>query len=148
MNDPVTGHGHRWRVSLLVEASPANLDRLLSGLADFGEGFARELSRADFPMEEGAVRVIEDFMVDLFTVMRGRTYADFAKDARQLEIDDCSIRYLGPEALVELKSASHREKDRLDVSALRAIMTGVASLDAVDLAKLTPPAGASPEDTD
>ena len=41
-------------LDLLVEASPANLRRLLACLATFGEGFARELSPEDFPMEEGA----------------------------------------------------------------------------------------------
>ena len=50
-------------LDLLVEASPANLERLLRCLATFGEGFARELSPSDFPMEEGAVRVNEEFTV-------------------------------------------------------------------------------------
>ena len=72
-------------LDLLVEASPANLRRLLACLATFGEGFARELSPEDFPMEEGAVRVNEDFTLDLFTLMRNRTFADFAATARRLE---------------------------------------------------------------
>src|SRR3954465_4959474 len=66
-------------LDLLVDASPENLRRLLDCLATFGEGFSRELSPDDFASEEGAVRVIEDFTLDIFTLMRSRTFADFAK---------------------------------------------------------------------
>ena len=61
-------------------------------------------------MEEGAVRVNEDFPVDLFTLMRSRTFADFAATARRLEIDEVVVRYFASESLIELKSASAREK--------------------------------------
>jgi hypothetical protein len=132
-------------LDLLVEASHTNLNRLLSCLAGFGEGFARELSLEDFPLEEGAVRVIEEFTVDIFTLMRQRTYEDFAATARALEIDGVAIRYLAPEALIELKSPSARDKDQLDVSALRAIIGGDASANIADLVKLTPPPNAAPE---
>jgi hypothetical protein len=97
--------------AFLVEASPANLRRLLACLATFGEGFARELSPEDLGREEGAVRVNEDFALDLFTLMRNRTFADFAAAARPLEIEGVVVRYLAPEALIELKSPSTREKD-------------------------------------
>jgi hypothetical protein len=130
-------------LDLLVEASPANLRRLLACLAGFGEGFARELSPDDFPIEEGAVRVVEDFTVDLFTLMRSRTFSDFAATARRLEIEGVTVRYLDPMALIELKSASDREKDHLDVAALRRIIAGTSQSDAVNLVELTP--SSSPE---
>ena len=123
-------------LDLLVEASPANLRRLLACLATFGERFARELSPEDFPMEEGAVRVNEDFTVDLFTLMRSRTFADFA-----------AVRYLAPESLIELKSASAREKDRLDVAALREIIAGAARPSSANLEELTPPASSTPDES-
>jgi hypothetical protein len=131
-------------LDLLVEASPANLERLLSCLAGFGEGFARELTAADFRLEEGAIRVIEEFTLDLFTLMRRHNYADFASSARSLEIEGVSIAYLSPEALIELKGPSSRHKDQLDVSALRAIITGATPRGSVDLAGLTPPPNAEP----
>ncbi|MEP6668394.1 MAG: nucleotidyltransferase [Chthoniobacter sp.] len=133
-------------LDLLVEASPANLGRLLSCLAGFGEGFARELSLEDFPLEEGAVRVIEDFTVDLFTLMRRRTFADFLATARRLEIGDVTVRFLDPEALIELKASSDRDKDKLDVSALRALIDGSVPPNVVDLVELTPPVDGTPED--
>ncbi len=135
-------------LDLLVEASPANLRRLLSCLASFGEGFARELSPEDFPPEEGAVRVIEDFTLDLFTVMRSRTFADFAATARRLEIDTVAVRYLDPEALIALKAPSSREKDRLDVAALRELMTGAAPTGVANLVNLTPAPKAEPEESE
>ena len=61
-------------IDLLVDASPANLRRLLDCLAEFGQGFSRELSADDFPLEEGAVRIVEDFTIDVFTLLRSRTY--------------------------------------------------------------------------
>ena len=134
-------------LDLLVEASPANLRRLLACLATFGEGFARELSPEDFPMEEGAVRVNEDFTLDLFTLMRNRTFADFAATARRLEIDEIVVRYLAPESLIELKSASAREKDRLDVAALREIIAGAALPSSANLEELTPPASSTPDES-
>jgi hypothetical protein len=132
-------------LDLLVEASPANLRRLLACLSTFGEGFARELSPEDFPMEEGAVRVNEDFSVDLFTLMRSRSFADFVGTARRLEIQDIVVRYLAPESLIELKSASVREKDQLDVAALREVIGGATISRSADLVELTPPAGETPE---
>jgi hypothetical protein len=115
-------------------------------LASFGESFAGELSPEDFPMEEGAVRVNEDFTVDLFTLIRGRTFADFAATARRLEIDETVLRYLAPESLIDLKSTSERDKDRLDVVALREIIAGAALPGSANLEELTPPAGSTPEE--
>lgn len=128
-------------LDLLVEASPANIDRLLGCLANFGEGYSRELSREDFPMEEGAIRLNEDFTVDLFTQMRSHTFGDFAGTARKLVLSDATVRFLDPKALIELKSASAREKDRLDVSALCELMGDPGSNPQVNLVELTPPPG-------
>jgi hypothetical protein len=134
-------------LDLLVEASPANLERLLTCLSRFGEGFARELSLEDFPMEEGAIRVMEDFVLDLFTIMRNRTYTDFAGTARRLEIEGVTIRYLSPQSLIELKSPSIRDKDRLDVATLREIIAGTAPPLSVNLEQLTPRPGAPREES-
>ena len=98
-------------------------------------------------MEEGAVRVNEDFPVDLFTLMRSRTFADFGATARRLEIDEIVVRYLAPESLIELKSASAREKDRLDIVALREIIAGAALPGSANLEELTPPVGSTAEES-
>jgi hypothetical protein len=89
-------------------------------------------------LEEGAVRVIEDFTLDLFTLLRSHTFADFAGTARSVEVDGVSIRYLSPQALIELKSPSIREKDQLDVASLRRIVAGEIAPGIADLDRLTP----------
>ncbi len=106
-------------VDLLVAADPDNLDRLLQCLARCGEGYARELSPADFPDEEGAVRLIEEFPIDLFIRMGGRYYEDLLPYRRWTSLDGVQVPYLGAEGLILLKQDSVREKDRIDVAALR-----------------------------
>ena len=108
-------------VHILIEASAANVARLLDELANFGEGFARELTPADFSDSEGAIRIIEDFPLDVFTIMRGRRYADLIGATKTTRIDDVDVRYLNAEALIALKSDSLRDQDRIDVSALQSL---------------------------
>ena len=108
-------------VAILIEASAANVARLLDELANFGEGFARELTPADFSDSEGAIRIIEDFPLDVFTIMRGRRYADLVGATKTTRIDDVDVRYLNAEALIALKSDSLRDQDRIDVSALQSL---------------------------
>jgi hypothetical protein len=56
-------------VDILVQADRANVERLLECLQGFGKGAAGELDPEDFTLEEGAIRVIEDFPLDIFTQM-------------------------------------------------------------------------------
>jgi hypothetical protein len=79
--------------------------------------------------------------------MRGRTFADFAATARRLEIERVVVRYLAPQSLIELKSASPREKDRLDVVARREIIAGAALPSPANLEQLTPPASSIPDES-
>lgn len=58
-------------VDILVDADPDNIRRMLEVLSRFGEGHATELRVDDFTDEEGAVRLIEDFPIDIFTRMGG-----------------------------------------------------------------------------
>jgi len=108
-------------IDILIEASAENVTRLLDELRNFGEGHARELSPADFSDSEGAIRIIEDFPLDVFTMMRGKRYADLVGSTKTTRIDDVEVRYLNSEALIALKSDSQRDQDRIDVSALRAL---------------------------
>jgi uncharacterized nucleotidyltransferase DUF6036 len=109
-------------VDILVEDSEPNLRRLLDHLATWGEGFARELTIEDFPPDEGAVRIGEDFELDVFTRMRGRSIADFRPRLRCFEFENVRVPYLAPEDLIDLKKDSSRDKDKLDVLALRDII--------------------------
>jgi len=108
-------------LDLLVEASEENIHRLLRVLREFGEGAARELDRADFTTEEGAIRVVEDFPVDIFTQMSGHTYADLLPMTATQSIHGDELRHLNVDGLILLKKDSLRPKDQLDVQALRQI---------------------------
>lgn len=108
-------------VDILIESSAENVRRVLDELRNFGEGHARQLSPADFSDSEGAVRIIEDFPLDIFTTMRGQRYVDLIGSTKPTRIDDIDVRYLNAEALILLKRDSQREQDRIDVATLRSI---------------------------
>jgi len=109
-------------VDILVSDSQENLRKLLDCLSHWGEGWARELKVEDFVPEEGSIRVMEDFDLDIFTRLQGRSLADFRSRLRHLEASGVQIPYLGPQDLILLKEGSWREKDQLDVAALRRIL--------------------------
>jgi hypothetical protein len=106
-------------VDILVSLNGDNIHRLLQTLIGFGQGAARELTPDDFTDEEGAVRVVEEFPLDLFVRMGGMHYEDLLPYVRQAEWDGVQIPFLGPEGLILLKKDSLREKDQIDVLALR-----------------------------
>ena len=109
-------------LDILVADSPENLVKLIETLARFGEGFARELTPKDFPRQEGSIRIMEEFDLDIFTMMRGRILEDFRPHLRRCELITCSFLHLAPEQLVQLKQGSWREKDQLDVLAMKEIL--------------------------
>jgi hypothetical protein len=109
-------------VDVLVSADEANIERLLTVLRSWGEGWARELSVSDFTTEEGCIRLQEDFELDIFTLMKGRSLDYFRPRLHYLETEGQRIPYLDAKDLIELKQSSVREKDQLDVLALRRIL--------------------------
>lgn len=111
-------------IDLLVDAGPVNLHRLIDRLAAVGDGAAAELTPADFPLEEGAVRVVEDIVIDLFTQMSGHTYADLLPFSEPHDVEGVAVRFLNAEGLILLKSPSLRPKDQLDVQVLRQRLGG------------------------
>ncbi len=110
-------------VDVLVDDAPENLRKLLDVLASFGEGHARELAVEDFTDEEGAIRVVEDFPLDIFTRMGGRRFEDLLPHVRRRLVAGVDVPYLDAEGLILVKGESLRERDRMDVLALRAMLT-------------------------
>jgi hypothetical protein len=107
---------------IIVADSPENLQRLIDCLKGWGEGWARELKPRDFAELEGAVRVMEEFDLDIFTRLNGKSLDDFRPRLRHLETGSTRIAYLAPEDLIFLKQGSWREKDQFDVAAMREVM--------------------------
>ena len=109
-------------LDILVDDDPSNIENLLNCLLEFGQGYARELGPKDFVDEEGAIRVQEDFPLDIFVRMRGRKYRDFQDQIQDYQMaDGTKIPYLGADGLILLKGGSAREKDLIDVAALRTL---------------------------
>jgi predicted HAD superfamily phosphohydrolase len=107
---------------ILVHPSSENIRALLDRLALWGEGWARELRVEDFAPQEGSIRVMENFDLDIFTQMRGHSLDEFRPRLRQLKVNEVRIRYLSPADLILLKQESWRDKDKLDVLAMREII--------------------------
>ena len=107
---------------ILVADSPENLLRLLECLKGWGEGWARELKPEDFAALEGAVRVMEEFDLDIFTRLNEKPLEHFRPRLKFLETSGVRIPYLAPEDLIFLKEGSWREKDKFDVQAMREII--------------------------
>ncbi len=112
-------------IDMLVDAEPENVRRLLQALASFGEGHAAELTPADFTDEEGAIRLIEDFPLDMFVRMKGLHYADLLPYRRELD-GEVRIPYVDASGLILLKSGSLRQRDQIDVECLKRIRDGLA----------------------
>ncbi len=119
-------------VDMLIDSSADNIGRLLASLANYGEGFARELSIDDFTDEEGAIRIVEEVeqcQLDLFTRMSGRTYQDVITDSDRFPLDGREIHYASKSSLIAWKEKSVREKDRLDAMALRELLADPRAFD-------------------
>lgn len=109
-------------IDILVDEDSANIQRMLTVLCGWGEGWAKDLSVADFTPEEGCITVSEDVDLDIFTRMLGHTLRDFRPRLRHFEIEEVRIAFLDAVDLIELKKSSVREKDQLDVRALTEIL--------------------------
>jgi hypothetical protein len=119
-------------VDLLVEATPENLERLIRCLANFGEGHGGTLAPADFTPEPGAIRVIEeseDCQIDLFTELSGMSYADLIAGAESSPLGSRSFPYASKSQLIAIKSGSVREKDQLDVLAMKKLIENPNAFD-------------------
>ncbi len=109
-------------MDILVARDQPNIERLLDVLKGIGEGHARELAVADFADEEGAIRLIEDFPVDMFVRVCGHSYESLLPYREWHAAGSARIPYLGPAGLILLKQGSLRDKDRIDVAMLRRLL--------------------------
>ena len=105
-------------VDIIVDTCADNIEKLLHALKFWGDGYVRELEPSDFAIAPGAVRLVEFFPLDIFTQLAEKTYHEFLPNAQQ---HHSGILYLNPTDLILTKRRSHREKDRIDILALKRI---------------------------
>jgi hypothetical protein len=119
-------------VDMLIDSEAENITNLLDTLANYGEGFARELTPEDFTDEEGAIRIVEETeqcQIDIFTRMSGLRYRDLASQADTFKIANRTILCASKPSLIALKDTSHREKDKLDAQALKELQQNPKAFD-------------------
>ena len=110
-------------VDILIDDSSENILLLLNTLKFFGEGHARELSPEDFIDEEGAIRIIENFPLDIFVRMQNLKYDDMKAMTLHYTMPyGLTVPYLHAKGLIALKEKSFREKDQFDVVALKDLL--------------------------
>ena len=128
-------------LDILIEASEENARRLIGALTTWGEGAGAELSVEELSTPQtGAVRVIEDFPVDVFTSMRARTlrrdltYEHLAVDALTHTLPNGSkVLYASIPRLLDLKAGTGRSKDQIDSQNLVEIDRGLRQKTPADL---------------
>lgn len=108
-------------VDILLRKTDSNIQNFIRVLSSYESGFARELTVDDFVDEEGAIRIVEKFPLDVFVRMSGLTYENIRNDIRWASLDEVKVPYLGRERLIFLKEQSMREIDKLDVIQLKKI---------------------------
>ncbi|MCK5851477.1 hypothetical protein KAH27_00480 [bacterium] len=110
-------------VDILLKYDKQNIKLLLEILSDWGDGAANELSENDFTYEPGAIRVIEEFPLDIFIRIADLTYVDIEADIKYYELSNkIKIPYVNAKTLLKIKSISHREQDKIDVIMLKNIV--------------------------
>ena len=114
-------------IDILLENSPANIERFVSVVSQWGDGCGSNLTYDDF-QGPGCVRIEEDFPLDVFTLLNGKPYEHFIKDAVKYSLSDSvEVQCLSIPALIDLKKGTQREKDQLDVTVLQRLQTNPES---------------------
>ena len=104
-------------LDILVNDALENIEQLLAALAQWGEGWARELKVEDFVPQEGSIRIMDAFDLYIFTRMRGKSLNDFRPRLRYLESAGTRIPYLGAEDIIPQANLLARKRpDRCEHS--------------------------------
>jgi predicted nucleotidyltransferase len=104
-------------VDLLVEPSPANLKKVLNGLAKMEDGWAKEITPQDL-LENVVVKISDEVEVDVSTQAWKVRYADAVASGQFVEIDGVRIPFVSIETLIASKE-TYREIDQWDAAQLR-----------------------------
>lgn len=108
-------------VDILIKRTLENVSNLIQFLSCYGQGFGTQLQVSDFADEEGAIRLIEEFPIDIFVVMGGNHYEELYPYRQVVAIGDAEIPFLNLDGLILLKTGSVRPKDQIDVLHLTAM---------------------------
>jgi hypothetical protein len=105
-------------VDIFVKPDPANAQRIMAALYDFGFGSAK-LSVADFEEEDKVVQLgFPPVRVDLVTSLTGVSWEEAALGRVEGKYGDVFVYYIGRQQFILNKRALGRKKDLADLEAL------------------------------
>jgi hypothetical protein len=117
----LAAHGHpRYTgdIDFWINPSPANADRLMHVLAEFGFG-GLGLRREDFLKADAVVQLgYPPARIDLLTAIDGVSFEDCHGRRQLLNVDGVELSLIGIDDLRANKRASGRPKDLADLAAL------------------------------
>jgi hypothetical protein len=120
----VAFHGHprfTGDIDILLRPTRDNAERVLRALNAFGF-CSLDLSPADFTTQERIVQLGRPpNRIDLLTSISAVSFDEAWTTRVSGKLGDHQVDFLGWDALIRNKSASNRDKDRLDVKKLQAI---------------------------
>ncbi|MEM7696956.1 MAG: nucleotidyltransferase [Verrucomicrobiota bacterium] len=119
-------------VDVIVPSGERSAELLSKALEDFGEGWGKDITGEDLDERPGALRVYEPTMhttIDVFTQNGGFTYDDLLEESEVYSRDSRTFRYASKEQLIAIKSSSQRDKDRIDISAMKQLIENPNAFD-------------------
>jgi predicted nucleotidyltransferase len=106
-------------LDVLIERSPDNAERVLSGLVETGYGFAREWTATELLARPITV-IGDDPAVDVFTVAWTVKYESAVARSKSIQVEGVSIPLIGLEDLIATKRTG-RLQDAADIEVLEEI---------------------------
>ena len=105
-------------LDILIRPDPANADRVLTALEEFGFG-ALGLTQADFKKPGQVIQLGHPpVRVDLVTSLTGVTWTEAAAGRQLGKYGDVPVQFLGRKEFLSNKRAMARKKDLADLEAL------------------------------
>ncbi len=118
-------------IDIAVAADPDNNRRWVAALAELPDGVAAELASESDPFAGDllhAIRINDEFTVDIMPSVAGVSFAILEQHAEQLVIDGEAIPVLDLQGLLDTKQQSERPKDQADAVLLREALARLSQL--------------------
>jgi predicted nucleotidyltransferase len=126
-------------IDILLKNTPENIARFSSAMRGWGSGLGAGLTQEEL-QGPGCVRIVEEFPLDVFTLLNGQPYEYFDTNAvKYVLAGGVEVRCLAIADLIELKKSTLREKDGLDVAELRRLQINPVPNSSPSIALDVPP---------
>jgi hypothetical protein len=106
-------------IDILIRPTPANAERVLKTLADFGFG-SLKVTREDFSKPDQILQLgVKPNRIDLITSVAGVSFDEAWTNRTPGSIDDLSVQFIGLGELLRNKESTGRPQDIADAHELR-----------------------------